>query len=653
MAARKAAALRRRRRLIGRVGFGLGGVVAVAGAAVAIWLLRPPPDRLAEAGPAAGSSAAPEGAAATAPADAAPPAAGPVETAAGAAPLPDEEDILAGFINLPGDPMRLVVAPRAAAGTQQLLDRPAALDAGEDRGDGAVRAIRDAMLSPGERVVTALPSSREDFAVFQAQRRGLVERARPRPDTAQDSAEAAPDPMAPVATASAAAALIARLTAQPPADGPRLASRRLALAAPDRRRAVHEDAVLRVTATTPIDDLLRIEGLPAAEAGAVATAAEVHLGRDRLEPGQVLVLRRLPPAAGSGPRFAQLALYTETQRLGVLARVGEGSAGPLVMPATRDPWAEADHFALAGTPPAAAPGSQRVRVLDALYATAMRHRLPSGLVGELIMMLAEAHDLEAEARIGDRLTLLLSSEPPAGGGLGQILFVAVEGAEVQLRCYLYRPRSDQPHTCYGSGPRRGAGATAGSATAPAGGLTEGAAVEQLIERIIQIESAGRPDAKNPRSTATGLGQFIESTWLRMMRTYRPDLVAAHSREELLEMRTQPDISREMVFNLAREGETFLRARGHQITAGRLYLAHFLGMEGAHLVLSSPMTADLLELLGAGVIRANDFLTDRDVAWIIDWAERRMRTRAGAIAVVREPQGLAAFRDAVDALLGEG
>ena len=37
----------------------------------------------------------------------------------------------------------------------------------------------------------------------------------------------------------------------------------------------------------------------------------------------------------------------------------------------------------------------------------------------------------------------------------------------------------------------------------------------------------------------------------------------------------------MVRNLAREGEAYLRARGHQITAGRLYLCHFLGMEGAH------------------------------------------------------------------------
>jgi hypothetical protein len=183
-----------------------------------------------------------------------------------------------------------------------------------------------------------------------------------------------------------------------------------------------------------------------------------------------------------------------------------------------------------------------------------------------------------------------------------------------------------------------------------GGLTGGSAVEQLTDRIIRVESGGKADAKNPLSSATGLGQFIDSTWIRMMRTYRPDLAAAMDRTALLALRTDPTISREMVQNLARESESYLSARGHQVTAGRLYLAHFLGAEGAHLVLSSPDETDLLTALGAGVINANPFLKGRDVAYIKSWADRKMRGAGGRSAPPPLPGEVRAFQTVIRQLL---
>jgi murein DD-endopeptidase MepM/ murein hydrolase activator NlpD len=189
------------------------------------------------------------------------------------------------------------------------------------------------------------------------------------------------------------------------------------------------------------------------------------------------------------------------------------------------------------------------------------------------------------------------------------------------------------------------------------GSSGGTAVETLVNQIIRVESAGDANAKNPLSTATGLGQFIESTWLRMMKTYRPDLAASMDRTELLALRTDPTISREMVTNLAREGESFLRARGHQITAGRLYLGHFLGAQGAHLVLSSNDDATLIEVLGAGVIKANPFLDGKNVEYVKAWAERKMTVRGrqstGAAAPIREPKGLPEYRKEIQGLLGAG
>ncbi len=155
------------------------------------------------------------------------------------------------------------------------------------------------------------------------------------------------------------------------------------------------------------------------------------------------------------------------------------------------------------------------------------------------------------------------------------------------------------------------------------GVTVSAAVDALTDQIIRVESAGVATAKNPLSTATGLGQFIESTWLRMMRTYRPELVGAMTRADLLALRTDPSLSREMVTNLARENERYLRSQGHQITAGRLYLAHFLGPKGASRALKSSDNATVLAVMGAGVVNANPFLKGYTIADLKRWADRKM------------------------------
>lgn len=190
-----------------------------------------------------------------------------------------------------------------------------------------------------------------------------------------------------------------------------------------------------------------------------------------------------------------------------------------------------------------------------------------------------------------------------------------------------------------------------AASTPAGAATS--AVETLVDQIIHVESGGKTDAKNPLSSATGLGQFIESTWLRMMKQYRPDLAGSMSREELLALRNDPTLSREMVTALAREGEAYLRARGHQITAGRLYLCHFLGAAGADIVLSSPDDALVGDVIGAGVVSANPFLKGRSIAYVKEWAELKMNRKGGSSlpAVALTPPEVLAYQKIIAGLIG--
>ena len=134
-------------------------------------------------------------------------------------------------------------------------------------------------------------------------------------------------------------------------------------------------------------------------------------------------------------------------------------------------------------------------------------------------------------------------------------------------------------------------------------------------------------------------------------------------QDQLALRFDPTLSREMVTHLAQEGEAYLRARGHQITAGRLYLCHFLGMEGAHTVLASPPDASLAAVLGAGVIKANPFLTGQTTAHVINWAERKMAGKGSRIAsaptiskkeVVRASPDFERYRGGIDEIYdGDG
>lgn len=111
------------------------------------------------------------------------------------------------------------------------------------------------------------------------------------------------------------------------------------------------------------------------------------------------------------------------------------------------------------------------------------------------------------------------------------------------------------------------------------------------------ESGGDPNAKNSRSTATGTAQFIDSTWLRMLREHGSDygldqrLVRAidsdnrvrdpEIRQRLLDMRRDPRWSAVMGGQYARENADVLSRRlGRPVTVGEVYFGHFAGGEVA-------------------------------------------------------------------------
>lgn len=154
----------------------------------------------------------------------------------------------------------------------------------------------------------------------------------------------------------------------------------------------------------------------------------------------------------------------------------------------------------------------------------------------------------------------------------------------------------------------------------------------LIDQIIGVESGGNPNARNPNSSAMGAGQFIASTWLDMVGRYRPDLAQGKSPEEILALRADPQLSREMTEAYAAQNGRTLSQAGHEATPGNTYLAHFAGPKGAVSVLSAAPDTPVSAILTPEAVKANPFLAKMTAGDLRAWADKKM----GGSAPVAQP-----------------
>ncbi len=127
----------------------------------------------------------------------------------------------------------------------------------------------------------------------------------------------------------------------------------------------------------------------------------------------------------------------------------------------------------------------------------------------------------------------------------------------------------------------------------------GTSFDYLVKTAAR-ESSFNPAAKAKTSSATGLFQFIESTWLETLKEAGPkhglekfsdEIQRSKSgkyfvsdpqmRREILELRKDPEISSIMAGALTQKNAQHLERRiGREPTDGELYMAHFLGANGA-------------------------------------------------------------------------
>jgi hypothetical protein len=150
--------------------------------------------------------------------------------------------------------------------------------------------------------------------------------------------------------------------------------------------------------------------------------------------------------------------------------------------------------------------------------------------------------------------------------------------------------------------------------------------DETLNAIITIESGGRLNAKAPTSSALGLGQFLNGTWMAVVRKHRPDLLKGRSEAQVLALRTDPQLAVEL---LARFTEDNQHIVGMNCTGGDLYLAHFLGAGAAQKLFHANPDAAVEPLVGQAAVAANvSILRGRTCAQVRAWSAKRMHDSAG-------------------------
>ena len=182
----------------------------------------------------------------------------------------------------------------------------------------------------------------------------------------------------------------------------------------------------------------------------------------------------------------------------------------------------------------------------------------------------------------------------------------------------------------------------------------------FLIKTAQRESAMNPDARARTSSAAGLFQFIEQTWLATLKRHgaqhgysryadlitqgadgRYRVAGQAARGAVLDLRFDPRAASLMAAELAAGNAAYLRGRtGREPSAGDLYAAHFLGPAGSarlmEAVQSRPGSSAVALFPDAARANRSIFYRQGRPATVSEVYANLQRTAGGGPAAPAEP-----------------
>jgi len=169
----------------------------------------------------------------------------------------------------------------------------------------------------------------------------------------------------------------------------------------------------------------------------------------------------------------------------------------------------------------------------------------------------------------------------------------------------------------------------------------------ILDQIKANESAGVATARNPRSSAGGLYQFIDSTWGSVLRRMEPQTYGNMTDAQLAPLKTDPrfvDLQNKAAeFHLTRDIQPTLERAGVPNTPGTAYLGWFQGPAGAARLYNAPAGARVADLF-PNTVAANANMTfngKKYADWTREDAINWANTKMGGASAEAQPQAAAA------------
>ncbi len=136
--------------------------------------------------------------------------------------------------------------------------------------------------------------------------------------------------------------------------------------------------------------------------------------------------------------------------------------------------------------------------------------------------------------------------------------------------------------------------------------------------LSKIESADRPYVKAATSSASGLYQFIKSTWEGEGGKWGADMSKAFGG---LMPSTDEQLARAKTFTA--KNAAYLRSKGLPINRASLYASHFLGPVTAAKVIAADVNARADHIAGPAATKANrSILEGKTVGQFLTWLHKK-------------------------------